>query len=276
MRSCISSLFRTRAAALAAALLFFALPAWGETAGALSPHHGVAGALIDRLYAQIQAIVPHPRRVIVIGPDHFRRAKHNIVIGASDWGTRNVLRGDAEGAELSHLFRQDEVARRDHCVTEHIPRIAKFFPEASVLSIIVKPAATDLQVLRACQRLEALLREGDSVVILSMDLSHYKPREQSDAEDEKSLELIRDFQFSKLNNADIDCPRGARLFLMLMQRLGLTHATLLERSNSADFLGSKLRGKEPPETPVGPSDRTTGHATMLFTPTGTLPPKGEG
>lgn len=257
-----------RAAALAAALLFFVLPAWGETIGALSPHHGVAGALIDRLYAQITKICPSPARVIVIGPDHFRRAKRNIVTGASDWGTRKVLRGDAEGAELSHLFRQDEVARRDHCVTEHIPRIGRFFPGASVLSIIIKPAATDLQVLRACQMLEALLREGDSVVILSMDLSHYKPREQSDAEDAKSLELIRNFHLSKLNDADIDCPRGARLFLMLMKRLGLTHATLLERSNSADFLGSKLRGKEPPETPKGPSDRTTrttGHATMLFT-----------
>ena len=250
MRSCISK--ELRAAALAAALLFFALPAWGESIGALSPHHGVAGALIDRLYAQIQVIVPHPRRVIVIGPDHFRRAKRNIVTGASDWGTRKILRGDREDAELSHLFRQDEVARRDHCVTEHIPRIGKFFPQASVLSIIIKPAATDLQVLRACQMLEALLREGDSVVILSMDLSHYKPREQSDAEDAKSLELIRDFHLSKLNDADIDCPRGARLFLMLMKRLGLTHTTLLERSNSADFL-------------KGASDSTTGHATMLFT-----------
>ncbi|MCR4819175.1 MAG: AmmeMemoRadiSam system protein B [Fretibacterium sp.] len=220
--------------------------------GALSPHHGVAGALIDHLYARIQAIFPHPRRVIVIGPDHFRRAKRNIVTGASDWGTRKVLVGDAEGAKLSHLFRQDEVARRDHCVTEHIPRIGRFFPEASVLSIIIRPAATDLQILRACQALEALLRDGETLVILSMDLSHYKPREQSNAEDARSLEIIRSFRLRELRDADIDCPRGARLFLMLMKRLGLTQTTLLERSNSADFL-------------KGSSDSTTGHATMLFT-----------
>jgi AmmeMemoRadiSam system protein B len=251
MRSFISRTLR--AAALAAALLYYALPVWGGVVGALSPHHGVAGALIDRLYARIKAIVPNPRRVIVIGPDHFRRAKHNIVVGASDWGAANVLHGDSEGASLSRLPRQDEVARRDHCVTEHIPRIAKFFPGASVLSVIVKPYATDMQVFRACLALEKLMRDGGGVVILSMDLSHYKPREQSDAEDERSLDMIRGFRLNGLNVADIDCPRGARLFLMLMRRLGLTGTALLERSNSADFV-------------KGSSDSTTGHATMLFTP----------
>ena len=240
--------------AVALSLLFFfrAPPVWSCVAGALSPHHGVAGALIDRLYARLQAIVPNPRRVIVIGPDHFRRAKRNIVTGASDWGTVNVLRGDSEGASLSHLPRQDEVAHRDHCVTEHIPRIAKFFPGASVMSVIVKPYATDMQVLRACRALEALMRDGGGIVILSMDLSHYKPREESDAEDERSLAIIRGFRLNELSGADVDCPRGARLFLMLMRRLGLTEAALLERSNSAGFV-------------KGSSDSTTGHATMLFT-----------
>ncbi len=241
-----------RTAALAAALFFFALPCCGGVVGALTPHHGVAGALIDRLYARIQSINPRPRRVIVIGPDHFHRAKRNIVAGASDWGRENLLRGDAEGAKAAGLFRQDEVARRDHCITEHIPRIAKFFPGTSVLSIIVRSSATDLQVLRMCQALEELLRDGDSLVLLSMDLSHYKPREQSDAEDARSLEQIQNFRLAALNDADIDCPRGARLFLMLMKRLGLTRAEILERSNSADFIR-------------GPSERTTGHATALFT-----------
>ena len=250
MRKFISRILLT-AAALAAAV-FHAAPSSCAAVGALSPHHGVAGALIDRLYAQLRTIVPNPRRVIVIGPDHFRRAKRNIVVGASDWGTEKILRGDGDGVERSRLYRQDGVARRDHCVTEHIPRIARFFPGASVLSVIIRPYATDMQVLRACRALEELARDGDAVIILSMDLSHYKPREQSDAEDERSLEIIEGFRLTEINGADVDCPRGARLFLMLMKRLGLTEAELLERSNSADFIKRT-------------SDSTTGHATMLFT-----------
>ncbi len=242
-----------RAAALAVALFLLVLPACGETVGALSPHHGVAGALIDRLYGRIAKISPSPARVIVIGPDHFRRAKRNIVVGASDWGKRSILRGDSEGARLSRLFRQDEVARRDHCVTEHIPRVARTFPDAVVLSVIVRPSATDLQILRACHALEVLLKDGSGVVILSMDLSHYKPREQSDAEDARTLEIIRDFRINDLNEADVDCPRGARLFLMLMRRLGCTCVEILERSNSNDFIKAA-------------STSTTGHATAIFSP----------
>ena len=120
MKSCISSLFRTRAAALAAALLFFALPTRGEVVGALSPHHGVAGALIDRLYARIAEVCPSPARVIVIGPDHFRRAKHNIVIGASDWGRTSILRGDVEGATMTAVFLDPKDVAGVRLMTDHL------------------------------------------------------------------------------------------------------------------------------------------------------------
>ncbi len=90
-------------------------------------------------------------------------------------------------------------------------------------------------------------------MILSMDLSHYKPREQSDAEDARTLEIIRDFRINDLNEADVDCPRGARLFLMLMRRLGCTCVEILERSNSNDFIKAA-------------STSTTGHATAIFSP----------
>ena len=49
---------------------------------------------------------------------------------------------------------------------------------------------------------------------------------------------------------DVDCPRGARLLLTLLQGLGAVRSELLERSNSADFLPN--------------ASRTTGHATVLF------------
>ena len=66
--------------------LFLALPASpalgsGEpplVVGAVAPHHNVAGALIDRLYERIREQIPHPARVILIGPDHFKIGRAHV------------------------------------------------------------------------------------------------------------------------------------------------------------------------------------------------------
>lgn len=242
------------------ALLIIASPRWAcaqepnPVVGAIAPHHNVAGALIDRLYERLREQAPAPERVVLIGPDHFMRARQNIVFSAADWRTPSgLLRADAEGASSlkGAALRQDGVPRRDHGITEHIPRIRQYFGDVPVLPIVVRSPATDLQVLRVRKALEALLRGRSGVVILSMDLSHYKPRAESDAEDDRSLAAIRAFRLRELNRLDVDCPRGARLFLTLLQSLGVTRSELLERSNSSDFLTN--------------ADRTTGHATVLFT-----------
>ena len=130
-------------------------------------------------------------------------------------------------------------------------RARRFFGDVPVLPLLIRPGATDLQVLRVRKALEALLRDSGGVVILSMDLSHYKPRAESDAEDERSLEALRAFRIRELNDLDVDCPRGARLLLTLLKSLGIARSEILERSNSADFLSD--------------ANRTTGHATVLFT-----------
>ena len=222
--------------------------------GGLAPHHDVAAPLIDGLYERLRSLCPNPARVVIIGPDHFGRAKRNVVVCAHDWTTPSgVLRGDSLGAErvagAGGALRQDAIFPLDHAVTEHIPRVRRFFGDVPVLPLLIRPPATDLQILRVRRVLETLLRDG-GIVILSMDLSHYKPRAESDAEDDQSLAAIQRFELHRLNSLDVDTPRGARLFLSLMKALGATESRVLGRSNSADWLSN--------------ATRTTGHATVVF------------
>ncbi|NLL37200.1 MAG: AmmeMemoRadiSam system protein B [Fretibacterium sp.] len=242
----LTLLFSFKAALLEAAPLI----------GALSPHHDIAAPMIDALYVRLAELCPNPPRVVLIGPDHYLRARRNIVHCGHDWSTPSgPLRADREGAErlqrtgaaLSH----DSIFSRDHSITEHIPRVRRFFGDVPVLPLLVRSSASDLQVLRVRRILELLLEDG-GIVVLSMDLSHYKPRAQSDAEDEKSLRAIQNFELNRLNSLDIDSPRGARLFLSLMKALDATQTLLMERGNSSDTLSN--------------ATRTTGHATMLFSP----------
>ncbi len=222
--------------------------------GAIAPHHDVAAPLNDALYAKLSSIMPKPKRIILIGPDHFLRAKQNIVYCASPWRTNyGPLSPDIEGAEVMKrtIRRQDEIFRRDHSITEHIPFIRRYFGDVPVLPVMVRPPATDLQILRVRRALENILKDG-GIVILSMDFSHYKPREESDSEDAKSIEVLLAFKIEEIKSLDIDTRKGARLFMTLLKSLGVTESELMGRSNSADYIPKS-------------ANCSTGHVTLLFT-----------
>lgn len=222
--------------------------------GAVAPHHNVASPLNEELYRHISSISPHPSRIVLIGPDHFGRAKQNIVCCAAPWDTDfGTLRTDTEGARMlgSSAARHDEIFRLDHSITEHIPFIRRFFGNVPVLPIMIRPSASQLQLLRLRCALRNILANG-GIVILSMDFSHYKPRDESDAEDERSIEVLRAFRINEIDSLDVDTRKGARLFAALLKSMGVTESKLLGRSNSADYI---------PKSAM----RSTGHVTLLFT-----------
>ena len=222
--------------------------------GAIAPHHNVASPLNEELYSRISSISPHPSRIVLIGPDHLGRAKRNIVCCAAPWDTDfGTLRPDTEGARMlgSSAARHDAIFPLDHAITEHIPFIRRYFGDVPVLPILIRSPASGLQLLRARCALQNILKEG-GIVILSMDFSHYKPRDESDAEDERSIEVLRAFRINEIDSLDVDTKKGARLFAALLKSMGVTESELLGRSNSADYI---------PKSAMS----STGHVTLLFT-----------
>lgn len=224
-----------------------------DVVGAIAPHHNVAAALNNQLYEHLRSIMPHPERIILIGPDHFLQAKQNIVYCSLPWKTDyGVLRPDTEGINiLKNAARRQDKIFRDHSITEHIPFICRYFGDVPVLPVMIRNTATDFQILKVRRAMESLLKDG-GLVILSMDFSHYKPRMESDAEDARSIDVLSNFRVGEIDSLDVDTRKGARLFITLMKSLGITESRLMGRSNSADYLS-------------GSSNRTTGHATLLFT-----------
>ena len=145
----------------------------------------------------------------------------------------------------------NEIFPLDHSITEHIPLVRRYFGDVPVLPIMIRARATPLQLQRVRMVLQELLADG-GVVILSMDFSHYKSRSESDAEDAKSIEVLRSFRINDIDSLDIDTRGGARLLISLLKGMGVTTSELLGRSNSADYIPSSVM-------------RSTGHVTLIFT-----------
>ncbi|MDL2263787.1 AmmeMemoRadiSam system protein B [Synergistaceae bacterium OttesenSCG-928-I11] len=215
----------------------------GAPLGGIVPHHDLAIDMIVRFYEELSR---HGgvRRVFLFAPDHFRRARRWAAVCPADWRTGDgLLSADTEaiaalGAAKIVELRRDLFAS-EHGVTLHIPLVARFFPDATVVPIVLRPDIPDLALLSLRRRLSGILRDGD-ILLLSMDLSHYKPPEAMEAEDHRTLDVLTNLRAMRTHAIDVDAPRAASLVLALLRERGATCGEVLERTDSSALMGERV------------------------------------
>ncbi|MBL3539825.1 AmmeMemoRadiSam system protein B [Aminivibrio sp.] len=210
--------------------------------GGIVPHHDLALGMIGRFYDHLGS--PDVRRVWLLSPDHFRRARTFAVLSPDDWRTpERILRADREACEtlpsLSVAGADRVLFRREHGITIHIPFIARHFPNASVVPLVIGARTPDLALIILKNAVRDLLRDGDAV-ILSMDLSHYKTPELMAAEDRKTLEVLANVRPAGTKTIDVDARPAAALVLMLFRECGIEKGTVLEHTDSSSILGRRV------------------------------------
>jgi AmmeMemoRadiSam system protein B len=215
--------------------------------GGIAPHHDLALPMIVRFYQRLTESLgegQEVRRVWLFAPDHFRRVRGLAAVCDLDWalstGTletdeeaRKALEGVAEAAG-------ETIFAPEHGITIHIPLIARYFPGARVVPVLLNPKIPDVGLIILRNKILELFRGGD-VVILSMDLSHYKTPEAMAVEDEKTLPALTQLRFRATDGLDVDARRAAALALMLFKALGVKEGQVLERMDTSDILGRRLK-----------------------------------
>jgi AmmeMemoRadiSam system protein B len=210
--------------------------------GGITPHHDLALAMIVRFYERVSS--GEVKRVWLFSPDHFRRARRLAALCDGDWalsGGTLEADGDACGAlaSLRIVEANSAIFAAEHGITLHIPLIARYFPNAAVVPILLNPEISDMGLIILKNKISELLREDD-IVILSMDLSHYKTPEEMAAEDIKTLDVLKNLRFTAAHTIDADARRAASLVMRLFKDLGAERGLVLERSDSSDFLGRRV------------------------------------
>jgi|LSQX01.2.fsa_nt_gb AmmeMemoRadiSam system protein B len=231
--------------------------------GGIVPHHDIALGMIERFYEHIES--PLVRRVWLFSPDHFRRARTFAALCPDDWKTpERTLRADREACEtlssLSVAGADRALFPREHGITIHIPFVARHFPNASVVPLVIGARTPDLALIILKNAILDLLRDGDAI-ILSMDLSHYKTPEDMAAEDRKTLDVLANLRSAGTKTIDVDARRAAALVLMLFREFGIEKGTVLEHADTSSVLGRRV-------------ESGTSYATILYgvaEPQGTVP-----
>jgi AmmeMemoRadiSam system protein B len=207
--------------------------------------------MVVRFYERLASVAPGlgqgVRRVWLFSPDHFRAVRRLAAVCSEDWILSDgTLKADGETLEALGGMSMAETAEKskrifapEHGITLHIPLIARYFPGAKVVPILLNPTIPDMGLLILRNKLRELIGEND-IVILSMDLSHYKTPEAMAAEDEKTLVVLKSLRFGATGRLDVDARRAAALVLMLLKDMGAGKGEILERTDSSALLGYRV------------------------------------
>lgn len=226
--------------------------------GGIIPHHLLAAPLIAAFFEGIEN--QEVKKVLLIGPNHYNAGAHTIVSSKATWKTifgdlqpdvQNINLLESEGV----VFIDEEVFDNEHSIYGISPFIKKSFPSATFIPIILKGSASRNDGDRLVEALEKIL-DSNTVVLASVDFSHYLSSVEADGYDAQSIETIMSFNLDGILNLDyqknLDSPVSIYALVKLMQNIKAI-PVLIQNSNSAKQTNQMLL------------ESTTSYVTMYFT-----------
>ena len=150
------------------------IPADKKIAGAVVPHHLLAGELIEEIFALLKR--ENPSTLIVVGPNHDNAGEEALT---SAWGWQTpygVVEADQNLIErLSQVYPlqiDDEACGKEHALGNIMPYIEYYLPQAKVVPIMLHH---DLSLEEANTLGNLIAQEAGegTVLVASVDFSHY-------------------------------------------------------------------------------------------------------
>lgn len=204
------------------------------------PHAGYvySGPVAASAYAQLRPYHDRYRRVVLLGPSHrvpFRGlAASDAAAFSTPLGDVPVDRQAIAELDVPGLTVAAAPHAREHSLEVHLPFLQAVLDDFVLVPIVVGDAAPQL-VARA---LDALWDGPETLIVISSDLSHYRPYAEAQAIDAITCQAIEQLDASGLNH-DMACGATAVAGLLIAAGLQKLTVTTLDLRNSGDTSGDK-------------------------------------
>ncbi|MFZ2969713.1 MAG: AmmeMemoRadiSam system protein B [Minisyncoccia bacterium] len=206
--------------------------------GLIVNHHLLAPDLIAEALSKVSS--EKNITVVLISPNHFFAGRGQVISSLYDWQTPyGVLEADKQLIKKfqdKRLLNIEEWSfEKEHGISNLVAFIKKTLPNAKIVPLIVKDTFSIQAGNVFAENLDKIL-PLDSLVVSSLDFSHYLPSSAADFHDEKSLAVLSDFDYEGIKFLDIDSKPALRIFLKYLDRRNALNFNLLAHSNSAKIL----------------------------------------
>lgn len=197
-----------------------------EIAGAILPHYAPAMYMAADLYSDVRT---PPDTIVVAGPNHAAIGGPVQICGTGYVWPEGTMDGDealaSQLAAALGLTPDDTAAREDWSVSQHMPYLGRYFPDARVVSILLSRGADEASLAVIADLLAEIAGTRQLLVVGSADFSHYQDERTAHACDEETARAIesRDLpQLLRFGNEHADSPETIVLILRYAEALGLS------------------------------------------------------
>ncbi len=210
-----------------------------EIKGAIIPHHLLAGHLDAFVFEILKK--QSPSTIVLFGPDHFSRGLQPVSTASEYWKTplgevQIDLDIVEQVTELEFVQKQPPVLSEEHSIYGLVPFVAESLPKTKVVPLALRADISEEEL----SELKVALMDAvpkDTVFLASVDFSHYQTSPVAQFHDERTLDVIRSFDFERIDSLEIDSPASIRLLLELMESYGTQRIVHEEHSNAAELVG---------------------------------------
>ncbi|MDP1629430.1 MAG: AmmeMemoRadiSam system protein B, partial [bacterium] len=250
-----------------------------SAAGGVVPHHLLAQEIIDDFFRSLSK-KGIPETIVLLSPDHFNAwlIKGQKFIGPDL--TIEKLDGLTIDREiLQKLIAENRITAgtsfilAEHGITALLSFVKSYFPETKVLPLLAPPDIKEREVEELINIINTLASEK-TIIIASVDFSHYLPKSAADFHDIKSIAALIHYKEDEFADLEVDCWQclyGARLFAKLR---GREFPEIIAHKNSVDFLSFDSAQDEPFDSDQGKPDaeETTSYFSVVFAAPPLAPP----
>ena len=180
------------------------------------------------------------RRVVVIGPSHRVFVNGASIALFSDYASPcGEMKIDlAFSNELSERFdflHFTPDAHHEHSTEVQVPFIKHYFPEAELVEVVYG----DQDYRPLSKLIDAVLKDSETLVVISTDLSHFHTEQQAKGLDSLCIQAMADLNISELESGCEACGMiGVKAAIDSANKLALK-SKVLDYRTSADVTGDK-------------------------------------
>ncbi|MCD6085646.1 AmmeMemoRadiSam system protein B [bacterium] len=222
------------------------------------PHHLLAKEIIQKFF-KILSLKGKPENIVLLGSDHFNSkslCKKTSFI-TLNYQSKNFKNLKVDEFLLKSLIEKNDFCfnnssvERDYGIINLLPYIKNYFPDTKILPILIPSDITEKEITSLIKTIDSQ-SSSKTIVIASVDFSHYLPKIAAQFYDKKSIRVLLNFEKEEFENIEVDCWQclyGARLFAKLQKK---EKPEIITYKNSTDFFKNSN------------IDKTTSYFSVIF------------
>jgi len=181
------------------------LPKGWAVAGVVN-HHALAMNLQTEFFTTLKMIRPDIKTFVILSPDHYLKHK-GVSISAVDYATpAGVVQVSKKWVDELIKFgvfdgTKDRLFEKEHGVGALVPFIARDFPDAQIVPVIIYQTLPLDQAQKLGAEISSL-SDDKTFIIISADMSHYLNDVEARRNDELMMSWLKNADWKKLKMAN--------------------------------------------------------------------------